>query len=67
MNQPGLDGRRRNNDGTIRKKNGRTLVGNVRETYGADFAAGRRSDMMLSTLLKEEGVDSLSQLLKKPR
>ncbi len=63
----GLDGRMEDEDGRIRAKRGDTLVGTLRETYGPDFAAGRRSDMRLDTLLKQEGVESLHQLLKKPK
>ena len=63
--QPGLNGRHRNNDGSTRAKNGNTQVGTLRDTYGSDFAAGRRSDMKLSTLLGREGVTSLNDLLEK--
>ncbi len=61
----GLDGRMRDGDGEIRKKRGDTKVGTLRKTYGEDFAAGRRADMHLDTLLKQEGVETLDQLLKK--
>ena len=63
--QPGLNGRHRNNDGTTRAKNGNTRVDTLRQTYGEDFAAGRRGDMHLSTLLEREGVKSLNDLLEK--
>lgn len=63
--QPGLDDRHRDADGRISQKHGNTLVGTLRETYGQDFAAGVRADAKLSTILEREGVDSLSQLLKK--
>jgi hypothetical protein len=56
-----LDGRRRNENGEIDRKHGNTLIGTLRETYGEDFAAGRRADMKLSTLLRENDVDSLSE------
>lgn len=65
MKQPGLDGRHRDQNGQIRQKNGTTHVGTLREQYGDGFAAGRRSDMHLSTLLEREGAASLSQLLKR--
>ncbi|MCW2282601.1 hypothetical protein M2323_000362 [Rhodoblastus acidophilus] len=65
MKQPGLDGRHRNLDGEIRRKNSNTKVGTLREEYGEDFAKGRRSDMHLGTLLEQEGADSLSELLKR--
>jgi hypothetical protein len=62
--QPGLDGRHRNNDGTISRKHGNTRVDTLRETYGDDFAAGSRGDMHLSTLLDRSGSASLSDYLK---
>jgi hypothetical protein len=46
---------------------GNTLVPTLREIYGDDFAADCRADMKLSTLLRENGVDSLSQYLKRNR
>jgi hypothetical protein len=61
----GLDSRCQDADGEIRRKRGDTLVATLRETYGQDFAAGYRADMKLESLLEEEGVTSLSQLLKK--
>ncbi|MGO9399402.1 MAG: hypothetical protein ACLP19_16410 [Xanthobacteraceae bacterium] len=36
----------------------------MRETYGDDFAKGRRSDMKLENLLKETGAKSLSDFRK---
>jgi hypothetical protein len=60
-----LDGRRRNENGEIDRKHGNTLIGTLRETYGEDFAAGRRADMKLSTLLRENDVDSLSEYRRK--
>jgi hypothetical protein len=63
--QPGLDGRHRDADGQISRKHGNTKVGTLRETYGADFAPGVRADAHLDTVLRREGVDSLSQLLRK--
>ena len=61
----GLDGRMQDKDAEIRKKRGDTHVGTLRETYGENFAAGRRFDMRLDTLLKQEGVETLDQYLKK--
>jgi len=61
----GLDNRMRDEDGQIRQKRSDTLVATLRETYGEDFAKGYRSDAQLGTVLKREGVDSLTQLLKK--
>jgi hypothetical protein len=63
----GLDNRERDKNGEIRHKNSNTLVGTLRETYGTDFASGHRSDMKLVNLLKEENVDTLSELLRKPQ
>jgi len=60
----GLDGRHRDEDGRISEKHGNTQVGTLRETYGPDFAPGWRSDAHLSTVLKESGVETLSQYLK---
>jgi hypothetical protein len=55
-------GRHRNQDGEIHKKRGDTL----RKEHGDDFAKGYRSDAKLGTVLKKEGVGTLSELLKKP-
>ena len=59
----GLDDRCRDEDGTIRRKRRDTLVGTLRGEYGEDFAEGYRRDAQLGTVLDEEGVDSLSELL----
>jgi hypothetical protein len=45
----------------------RRLVGTLRDEYGDDFAKGYRSDTKLGTVLEREGLDDLSQLLKKKR
>jgi hypothetical protein len=59
---PGMRGNRsRTSDGTLREKRGDTHVGTIEKQYGRDF--GVRSDMHLDTLLKREGVDSLSDLV----
>ena len=65
--QPGLDGRHRDTPGQIHHKQGNTLVGTLRKTYGDDFAAGRRSDMKLENLLRETGAKSLADLRKNYR
>jgi hypothetical protein len=62
--QPGLDDRYRDENGQTRAKNGNTRVGTLRETYGENFAPGRRSDMKLDTLLDETGNSSLSDYLR---
>ena len=61
----GLDNRCRDRDGEIRRKNGNTQVGTLRDTYGPGFAPGVRSDAKLSTVLRRNGARSLSDYLKK--
>jgi len=61
----GLDGRTQDQNGEIRQKRGDTRVGTLRRTYGPEFAEGYRSDAKLETVLREERVSTLSQLLKK--
>lgn len=61
----GLDGRTQDLNGEIRQKRSDTRVGTLRETYGHEFAQGYRSDAKLGTVLREERVSTLSQLLKK--
>lgn len=65
--ETGLDDRCRDEDGSIRRKRGDTLVGTLRREYGEDFAPGIRSDMKLQTLLEQEGVNSLSEYLRRKR
>ena len=62
--QPGLDNRSRENNGQTRAKNGNTRVGTLRETYGDNFAQGRRSDLKLDNLLEQTGNTSLSEFLR---
>lgn len=62
--QPGLDGRHRDSDGEIRRKNDNTLIRTLRREYGPDFAPGYRSDMQLGTLLRKSGAGSLSDYIK---
>lgn len=61
----GLDDRCRDHNGEIRRKNGATRVGTLREIYGEHFAPGVRSDMKLDTLLERCGATSLSRLIRK--
>jgi hypothetical protein len=61
----GLDDRCRDRDGEIRRKNGNTRVGTLRETYGPGFAPGVRADTKLGTVLERTGAQSLSDLVKK--
>lgn len=63
--EEGLDGRCRDEDGSIRRKRGDTLVGTLREEYGPDFAEGVRADMRLDTLLEQEDASSLSEYLRR--
>jgi len=63
----GLDRRHRDKGGRIEKKHGNTRVGSLRTEYGESFARGRRKDMMLKTLLKETGLDSLHEYLRRHR
>jgi hypothetical protein len=63
----GLDNRCRDLDGAIRRKRGDTLVGTLRQTYGADFAPGARPDMRLDTLLDRTGAESLNELVRDRR
>ena len=61
----GLDGRQQDLNGEIRQKRSDTKVETLRKTYGPEFAKDFRSDAKLGTVLREEGVSTLSQLLKK--
>ena len=61
----GLDERCRDEDGSIRRKRGDTLVGTLREEYGEHFGPGARSDMRLDTLLDRVGAESLSEYIRR--
>jgi hypothetical protein len=61
----GLDGRHRDKRGQIDRKHGNTRIHTLRKTYGEHFAAGRRGDMMLKTLLKEHFCASLHDYLRR--
>jgi len=63
----GLDERCRDEDGSIRRKRGDTLVGTLRQEYGEDFAPGVRSDKRLDSLLEEADINSLSEYLRRRR
>ena len=63
--EPGLDRRCRDEDGSIRRKRGDTLVGTLRGENGPAFAEGVRSDMRLDTLLEQSGANSLSGYLQR--
>ena len=57
--------RSRNEDGELRRKRGDTHAGTIEQQYDVDL--GVRSDKRLDNLLKDEGVDSLNDLLEKKR
>lgn len=60
---PGMKGiRSRNENGQLRQKRSDTHVGTIEKQYGVDFNV--RSDMELGTLLKKEGANSLSDIIK---
>lgn len=63
--EEGLDGRCRDEDGSIHRKRGDTLVRTLRQEYGPDFAKGMRGDMRLDTLLDEVNASSLSEYLRR--
>ena len=60
----GLDGRHRDKSGKIEKKHGNTRLAALRKEYGPGFAKGHRKDMMLKTLLKKTGSESLHDYLR---
>jgi len=62
--QPGLDGRHRDENGEIRRKNGNTQIGTLRDTYGKGFAPGYKDTDKLEDLLAKEEKPSLSEYLK---
>jgi hypothetical protein len=59
----GLDGRHRDEDGTISRKRNDTLMSTLQATY-PELGRFRGNDT-LGDVLRREGVDSLSQLLRK--
>ncbi len=63
---PSMTGERsRTGKGTLRRKRVDTHAGTIEQLYHVDL--GVRSDKHLGNVLKDEGVDSLSQLLQKKR
>jgi hypothetical protein len=60
----GLDNRHRDANGEISRKHGNAQIRSLRRIYGSDFAAGRRADMTLRSLLEETAQPSLRQYLK---
>ena len=63
MTQPGLDDRHRDANGKISKKHGNTLIGTLRETYGANFAKDESPDAKLSDVLHRLDEPSLRVLV----
>lgn len=60
---PGMKGyRSRNENGHLRQKREDTHVGTIEKQYDRNFSV--KSNMHLGTLLKREGKDSLSDMLK---
>ncbi len=63
MEQPGLNGRHRDQNGEISRKHGNTLVRTLRKIYGSSFAEGTDPDEQLSDVLAEMDEPSLSKLI----
>ena len=61
MKQPGLRGRRRDQDGQIGHKCRDNLGCTLRDKYGEDFAKGYRLNAQLGTVLDKEGKPSLRE------
>lgn len=60
---PGMRGiRSRNDNGRLRDKRDDTHMGTIEREYGRDF--GVRSDKELGNFLKENGIDSLNDLIQ---
>ena len=51
----GLDGRERDENGTIREKNGATRVDTLRQIYGKDFLGEWRGDAHLEAVRDKTG------------
>jgi hypothetical protein len=64
MQQPGLDNRHRDKDGTIAKMHGNTLIHTLRDIYGPNFAEGRDGKKKLGEVLDRLDERSLSQLAR---
>jgi hypothetical protein len=59
------DAGHRDLDRLISEKNSSTRIDTLRKTYGTDFARGYGGDTKLDTLLRNAGVRSLSEYLKR--
>lgn len=63
---PGMTGQRgRNHPGPLRRKRSDTTANIIEQQYHVDL--GVRGDKRLGNILKDERVDSLSELLRKKR
>jgi hypothetical protein len=59
---PGMRGERsRNQNGLLRDKRDDTHMGTIEHQYGRDF--GVREDMHLGNYLKQQGIESLNDLI----
>jgi hypothetical protein len=65
MEEPGLDGRHRDQDGTIDRKRRDTRIDTLRDTYGPGFALGWQGGRTLGDLLDGTGMESLSDYLRR--
>ena len=61
---PTQGGRSRNNDGRLRQKRSDTDLKTLRETYGDNIAKGP-GNKHLGTVLKDEGAESLTELIER--
>lgn len=60
---PGMRGyRSRNEDGQLRDKRDDTHMGTIERQYGRDFDV--RSDKQLGNFLREQGINSLNDLIQ---
>ncbi len=64
MKQPGLAKRHRDKNGEISRKHGNTLIGTLRDKYGAMFAKGCLDQEKLGDVLHKLDEHSLSELLR---
>ena len=63
---PGMNGERaRTEEGTLRRKRSDTHAVTIEEQYHVDL--GVRSDKQLGSVLRDEGVSSLTELLRRKR
>jgi hypothetical protein len=60
-----LGERARTDSGTLRRKRSDTHAGTIEDLYHVDL--GVRSDKQLGNVIRDEGVNSLSELLRKKR